>query len=92
VELKNGQSLNKEQVQAISHLVSSAVEGLTPANLTIVDVNGNVLANGDQTQNGQNVAMTATQLETQQSYERNLESRIQTMLSNVLGPDKAVVR
>src|SRR5690606_10896648 len=50
VDLESGQSLNREQVRAISHLVSSAVEGLTPENLTIVDMDGNVLADGSGTE------------------------------------------
>lgn len=92
VDLKSGQSVNKEQVQAISHLVSSAVEGLTPQHLTIVDMNGHVLADGASTENASVVAVTTTQLEAQRNFERDLELRVQTMLRNVLGPDKAVVR
>jgi flagellar M-ring protein FliF len=92
VELESGQSLNKEQVQAISHLVSSAVEGLKPQNLTIVDMNGYVLADGANSENGSAVAVSSSQIEAQRAYERDLELRIETMLHNVLGPDKAVVR
>lgn len=92
VELESGQTINKEQVQAISHLVSSAVEGLSPDNLTIVDMNGHVLANGVAADSNSAVAASTTQLEAQRSFERDMELRIETMLRNVLGPDKAVVR
>ncbi|GAB4432527.1 MAG: flagellar basal-body MS-ring/collar protein FliF [Anaerolineae bacterium] len=92
IELENGQNINKEQVQAISHLVSSAVEGLSPENLTIVDMNGHVLADGANATDNSAVAVSSTQLEAQRSYERDLELRIETMLRNVLGPNKAVVR
>lgn len=92
IELESGQSINKEQVQAISHLVSSAVEGLSPDNLTIVDMNGHVLANGSSDFGNSAVAVSSTQLEAQRNYERDLELRIETMLRNVLGPNKAVVR
>jgi len=92
VELESGQNLNKEQVQAISHLVSSAVEGLTPQNLTIVDMNGHVLADGVNSETNTAMAATTNQIEAQHDYERNMELRIETMLRNVLGPDKAVVR
>lgn len=90
VELQSGQRLNPEQVRAISHLVSSAVEGLTPENLTIVDMDGNVLADGSNSTIG--MAYSASQIEAKHNYERDLERRIETMLTNILGPDKAVVR
>ncbi len=90
VELQSGQRLNPEQVRAISHLVSSAVEGLTPENLTIVDMDGNVLADGSNSTIG--MAYSASQIEAKNNYERDLERRIETMLTNILGPDKAVVR
>lgn len=91
VDLEPGQQLSREQVQAISHLVSSAVEGLTPTNLTIVDMDGNMLANGSETANSVPLAQSATQLEAQHNFERSLEQRIEGMLHNVLGPNKAVV-
>lgn len=90
LELETGQQLNKEQVQAISHLVSSAVEGLAKENLTIVDLDGNVLSSGDGTDAGL-AALSVTQIETQRQLEQDLVLRIKTLLNNVLGPDMAVV-
>ena len=92
VELESGEQLNREQVRAISHLVSSAVEGLSPESLTIVDVDGNVLVDGTMSEYTSSVAASTSQLDTQRSFERDLELRIESMLQNVLGPDKAVVR
>lgn len=90
LELKTGQQLDKEQVQAISHLVSSAIEGLAKENLTIVDLDGNVLSSGDGTDMGL-AALSVGQIETQRQLEQDLVLRIKTMLNNVLGPDMAVV-
>ena len=92
VDLESGQRLGQEQVQAISHLVSSAVEGLTPDNLTIVDMNGNVLADGTVSANTASMVLSSSQVESQRNFERDMELRIESMLRNVLGPDKAVVR
>lgn len=92
VDMESGQQLSQEQVRAISHLVSSAVEGLRTENLTIVDMDGNVLADGTVSTAISNVALSASQVETQQALEQDLERRIESMLSNVLGPGKAVVR
>jgi flagellar M-ring protein FliF len=92
VDLEPGQKLSQGQVQAISHLVSSAVEGLMPQNLTIVDMEGAVLADGVGADSAASLTYTQSQLDAQRAYERGLELRIQSMLENVLGPDKAVVR
>lgn len=92
VELEPGQQLRREQVRAISHLVSSAVEGLLPENLTIVDMDGNVLADGTSSATTAPVALSSSQLEAQRAFERDLELRINSMLANVLGPDQTVVR
>ncbi len=93
VDVETGQQLSKEQVKAISHLVSSAVEGLTPDNLTIVDMNGNVLSDGSGNSGlADAVALSSSQIDTQRQVEKTLEYRIKSMLENVLGPDQAVVR
>lgn len=91
IDLESGQQLNREQVLAITHLVSSAVEGLSPENLALIDMNGNILADGSAMETAAPMALTATQLEAQHNFERSLEQRIKTMLENVLGPNKAVV-
>ncbi len=93
VDIDPGQQLSKEQVTAISHLVSSAVEGLTPDNITIIDMNGNVLSDGSGDSGlSDAVALSSSQIDTQRQVEKTLEYRIKSMLENVLGPDQAVVR
>ncbi len=93
VNVETGQQLSKEQVKAISHLVASAVEGLTPSNLTIIDMNGNMLSDGDPNSGlADAVALSSSQIDTQRQVEKTLEYRIKSMLENVLGPDQAVVR
>jgi len=92
VNLEPNQRLGQEQVRAITHLVSSAVEGLDPTSLTIVDMDGNVLADGSEAGASSGVALSANQLDAQRKFEQDMERRVETMLENVLGPDKAVVR
>lgn len=93
VDIDPGQQLSKEQVTAVSHLVSSAVEGLTPENITIIDMNGNVLSDGSGDSGFSDaVALSSSQIDTQRQVEKTLEYRIKSMLENVLGPDQAVVR
>jgi flagellar M-ring protein FliF len=92
VELEPGQRLSQEQVTAISNLVASAVEGLTTDNLTVVDMDGNVLAGGASDSAGAaSLTLTTNQLQTQRGFERDMELRIKSMLEGLLGPGKAIV-
>lgn len=88
VKLKPGRTLSKEQVSSIVHLVASSVEGLSPKNVTIIDHLGNLLtAPKDMTQ-----VVEANQLEYKRNLERSYERKIQSMLENIVGKDKAIVR
>jgi len=89
VTLKRGNPLGAMQVQGIVHLVASSVEGLDPGQVTVVDNHGEVLSQNSADEEAQ---LTATQIETQRRVEHDLEQRVQTMLDQVLGRDKSVVR
>lgn len=82
--------LAKSQVKGITHLVASSVEGLAPDKITIVDYDGNLLSSGDQAD--MLAGLSSSQLEVRQNVERYLQDKAQSMLDNVLGVDKAVVR
>jgi flagellar M-ring protein FliF len=94
LQLKPNADLSRVQVQAITHLVASSVEGLKAGNITLVDMQGNVLSlAGDGTdQAPADLQADSNQTEVQRNYERSLETRLQTMLDQALGPDHAVVR
>ena len=81
VKLKSGMHLNKMQVDGIIHLVASAVEGLSPKNITIVDTNGRVLS--IPTKNS--FQYTVNQLTYVHKIEKNLENKINSMLLPVVG-------
>lgn len=87
--LKRGNSLGGANVQGIVHLVASSVEGLEPSQVTVVDNHGEVLSQNAANEEAQ---LTATQIETQRGVEHDLEQRVQTMLDQVLGRDKSVIR
>ena len=82
-ELGNG------EIRAIQHLVASAIEGLTPARVSIVDDQGNLLASGtaDDTQG----ALAGDAAERTLGYENRLRTRVEDMLANVVGPGRARV-
>ncbi|MBI5183608.1 MAG: flagellar M-ring protein FliF [Nitrospinae bacterium] len=90
LKLKGGKRLKEGQVQGILHLVASSVEGIDPSDVTVVDIQGHVLFGGEkETFIGK---LTTTQMEFQQNIERGLENKVQTMLENVIGQGKAIVR
>ncbi len=85
-----GSTLAKKNVLAITHLVSSSVEGLEPSEVTIIDSSGNLLSS--EVEDNIAVRLTSSQLEAQQNIERYLENKVSTLLTGVLGPGKAIVR
>jgi len=90
LKLKPGRQLNASQVQGIVHLVASSVEGLDPKDVTVLDINGRILSKPEE---GSIAGMfTTSQLEFQKRLERDMEERVQTMLEQVLGQGKAIVR
>ncbi|MEW6105845.1 MAG: flagellar basal-body MS-ring/collar protein FliF [Bacillota bacterium] len=93
VKLRSGATLTKGQVQGIVRLVSSSVEGLSPSNVTVLDVDGNILyAASDDSETGMVASLSVSQLEAKRAYEKDLEKSVESMLTEVLGPRKVVVR
>ena len=90
LKLRGSGTLGRQQAAGISHLMASSVEGLTPDNITIVDYDGNLLSSG---QKSDPVAgLSTSQLEVSRQVEVSLEKKAQSMLNEVLGPGKSVVR
>lgn len=91
LKLTPGTKLADDQVRAIANLLSSSVEGLLPENVTIVDTGGNVLSDAIGKKN-EPERMTATQIQLKQTTEDNIQKSVQSMLNQVLGAGKTVVR
>jgi len=90
IKLKSGKSLRSSQVEGIAHLVASSVEGVSPEDVIIVDSKGNILSNVQA--DSKFAKMTGAQADYQRNTEREIGSRIQSLLENVVGKGKAVVR
>ncbi|UCC43438.1 MAG: flagellar M-ring protein FliF [Candidatus Zixiibacteriota bacterium] len=90
LKLRGTAELSKRQINGIAHLVASSVEGLKPANISILDYSGNLLSSGREAD--QLAGLSSSQLEVRKNVETYLEHKAQTMLDGVLGSDKAVVR
>ncbi|NVM22128.1 MAG: flagellar M-ring protein FliF [Desulfobacterales bacterium] len=91
VLLKLRSGLASDKVGGVVHLVASAVEGLEPEQVTVVDTAGNVLFKGSN--QADRVALFASsKLDHQRQVEAKIAGRIQSMLEGIVGKDKAIVR
>jgi flagellar M-ring protein FliF len=92
LKLKSGARPTGDQIAGIVHLVSSAVQGLTPEHITVIDTNGNMLSEPTNEATGLNSRLSSSQLRLKNEYESQVQQNIQSMLERVLGANKAVVR
>jgi flagellar M-ring protein FliF len=90
IKTRSGMTLGAWQVEGIVHLVASAVEGLEPGNITVVDTSGKILSK--RIEAGLIGQLTTGQLEYQRNIEEGLKKKIQGMLEEVLGVNKAIAR
>lgn len=83
-ELTNG------QIQAIRHLVASAVPGLKPSRVSIVDETGTLLANGEDSATGS--AMLGVLDEKREAQEARLRRAVEDIVFQVVGDGRARVQ
>jgi len=92
VDINGSSHLDTNQVQSITHLVSSGVEGLTPQNVVVADIHGNLLAAGQ----GPDGASSASQVDNRRAAElaaaASIKNKVQAILDSALGPNRAVVQ
>jgi len=89
IMLKVRGALEASQVRAIRHLVASAVNGLKPQRISIVDEAGRLLADGA---NDSEAAGGVAADDRQAAYERRLRQEIETIVSTRVGPGRARVQ
>jgi flagellar M-ring protein FliF len=88
IVLKVRGALESQQVRAIRHLIASAVNGLKPERVSIVDESGRLLADGALTDSGLGVSAD----ERQAGYERRLRDQIEGIVTSIVGPGRARVQ
>lgn len=87
IALKVRGELETAQVRAIRHLVASAVEGLKPERVSVVDESGRLLADGAQEAGGAGAAE-----ERQSGFERRMKREIEEIVTSVVGQGRARVQ
>lgn len=79
-------SIGKREVGAIRHLVATAVPGLKPTNVTIVDSRGQLLAKGgDENESG---SMSDDAEDFRIAYEKRMRATIERLLEQSIGAGK----
>jgi flagellar M-ring protein FliF len=84
VNLYQGRSLDKGQVESIIHLVASSVPQLEAEQVTVVDQKGQLLNSNDSSVAGN---LTSKQFEYKKNIEEHLMGRIENILSPLVGSD-----
>jgi flagellar M-ring protein FliF len=81
-------ALEPQQVRAIRHLVSSAVNGLKPNRVSVVDENGRLLADGAKEEIAGGLAADERQI----AFERRMRDQVEAIVSSIVGPGRARVQ
>lgn len=89
IVLKVRGTLATQQVKAIQQLVASAVDGLTPGHVSIIDERGALLASGggDDAQS----MISSTIDEQRMNYENRMRAHVEDIVGRIVGQEKARV-
>jgi flagellar M-ring protein FliF len=85
IMLKVAGTLGAGQVRAIRHLVASAVEGLEPQRISVVDESGQLLADGAESGDDALAGVVGDQ---ELAYEARVTAKVQDLLNRVVGPNR----
>ena len=90
VKMVGGNRLDKNEIASIRHLVATAVPGLQPSRITLVDNQGRLLARGTSEEDDPDAAV-AEAGEYRKTYERNLKNTLEALLEETVGIGRARV-
>ncbi|MBL7033716.1 MAG: flagellar M-ring protein FliF [Candidatus Delongbacteria bacterium] len=90
LELAGRDYLDRSQIDGITRMVASSVEGLRPADVTVIDTYGNILSESmnDDTPLG----ISSMQMKMKHMVDDYYTRRAQLMLDRVLGNERSVVQ
>ena len=88
VKIRPGARLSPQNVQAIDHLLASAVEGLSPDAVSVLDMNGNLLGRPRPGGTLDGPEPSEAVLDYRHSVEADLLAKINSTLEPLLGAEK----
>src|SRR5436305_8719693 len=86
LDLSSGTHLSGEQVQAVTNLVSSSIQGMDPTQVTVADSSGEVLSAAGT---GLTAAAGDTRTQMESDVETRLQDKAQAILDSIVGPGPA---
>ena len=89
IVLKVRGQLEPQQVRAVRHLVASAVNGMKPERVSVIDEAGRLLADGAKQDN---LVGGVTADERKTAFESRMRNQVEDIVSSVVGPGKARVQ
>jgi flagellar M-ring protein FliF len=84
VKIRPGDALPDSAVPAITNLISSAVEGLAPESVSVLDMRGNLLSRAKRS-NGSGGDVSDSALEYRQKVEQDLTAKLNSTLEPLVG-------
>lgn len=87
IKMRPGVPLSRKLSSGVVSLVANSVEGLDPANVNLLDTEGNTYLFDESTSGG-----VSAQLEDRRQIEREKAEKAESMLASILGLGRAVVR
>ncbi|MBI3448226.1 MAG: flagellar M-ring protein FliF [Acidobacteria bacterium] len=91
IRMKAGRDLKGGEIASVTHVVASAVKGLKPENVSLVDTNGRMLSDG-ASDDGSPGAMTLKQLEIKDQVEKYLTAKLLNILEPLVGEGRVRAR
>ncbi len=87
IKLHPGAQISSQNVLAVTNLVASAVDGLSPDAVAVLDMDSNLL-NRPRRSTNDDSAVTSEALEVRRQIEHDLVAKINSTLDPLLGPNK----
>lgn len=90
LRVRQGKELSNERTESVVSLVSSSVEGLDPASVSVMDTRGRLLTSGRGAKSGGvgDVGAFNAQLEAKQKFQAENAARVIALLEPVVGEGK----
>lgn len=85
INVRNASELGNDQVQAIQHLVSSAVPQLKASHVAIIDQNGTLLAKGDDDTTD---SAASNSEDARKAYETRVKTSVEDLVTKIVGYGK----
>jgi flagellar M-ring protein FliF len=89
IETRGGQQLSGQEIDGIVHLVASAVQGLKPETITLIDAKGAILSEAAP---AKGTRLSASQRKASQEYEEELRRALQVLLDQSLGEHNSIIQ